>query len=72
MNTNAILAQNAGGVIAISGVADGVDVMIYNISGQLTAQGKASGNRVEIGTNLSSGDICIIKIDNRSLKYILR
>lgn len=72
VNTNAILVQNAGGVIAISGVADGVDVMIYNISGQLTAQGKASGNRFEIGTNLSSGDICIIKIDNRSLKYILR
>lgn len=72
VNTNAILVQNTGGAIAISGVADGDNVLIYNISGQLIAQGKVSGNHVEIGTKLSSGDICIIKIGDKSVKYILR
>ena len=72
VNTNAILIQNAGGVIAVSGVADGNDVEVYNLSGQFIAQGKASGNHVKIGTNLSSGDICIIKIGDKSVKYLLR
>ena len=72
VNTNAILVQNAGGVIAISGVADGENVLVYNISGQLIAQDNVSGNHVEIGTKLSSGDICIIKIADKSVKYILK
>ena len=72
VNTNAILVQNAGGVIAISGVADGENVLVYNISGQLIAQGNVSGNHVEIGTKLSSGDICIIKIADKSVKYLLK
>lgn len=72
VNTNAILVQNTGGTIAISGVADGDNVLIYTISGQLIAQGKAFGNHVEIGTNLSSGDICIIKIADKSVKYLLK
>lgn len=72
VNISAILVLNTGGAIAISGVADGNDVTIYNISGQMIAKGKASGNHVEIGTNLSSGDICIIKIGDRSVKYLLK
>ena len=72
VNTNAILVQNNGGTISISGVADESEVKIYNISGQFIGQGKATGNRVEIGTNLASGDICIIKIGEKSVKYILR
>lgn len=72
VNTKAILIQNAGGEIAVSGVADGDDVLIYNLSGQFIAQGKALGNHVEIGTNLSSGDVCIIKIGDKSVKYLLR
>ena len=72
VNTNAILVQNTGGAIAISGVADGDNILIYNISGQLIAQGRASGNHVEIGTSLSSGDICVIKIADKSVKYILK
>ena len=72
VNTNAILVQNNGGAIAISGLTDGENVLIYNISGQLIAQGKASGSHVEIGTNLSSGDICIIKITDKSVKYLLK
>ena len=72
VNTNAILVQNAGGVIAISGVADGENVLVYNISGQLIAQGNVSGNHVEIGTKLSSGDICIIKIADKTVKYLLK
>ena len=72
VNTNAILVQNTGGAIAISGVTDGANVMIYNISGQLIAQGRASGSHVEIGTNLYIGDICIIKIADKSMKYLLK
>lgn len=72
VNTNAILVQNTGGAIVISGVADGENVLIYNISGQLIAHGKASGKYVEISTNLSIGDICIIKIGDKSVKYLLK
>ena len=72
VNTNAILVQNTGGEITISGVADDDNVFIYNISGQLIAQGRVSGNHVEIGTSLSCGDICIIKIGGKSVKYLLK
>ena len=72
VNTNAILVQNTSGAIAIYGVADGDNVLIYNISGQMIAQGKASGKYVEISTNLSIGDICIIKIGDKSVKYLLK
>jgi hypothetical protein len=72
VNTNVILVQNTSGAIAISGVADGDNVLIYTISGQLIAQGKAFGNHVEIGTNLSSGDICIIEIADKSVKYLMK
>ena len=72
INTNAVLVQNTGGVIAISGVADDSEVVIYNLSGLKIAQGLASGNRVEISTNLSSGDIYIIKIADKSVKYLMK
>ena len=72
VNTNAVLVQNTGGAIILSGVADDSDVVIYGLSGQMIAHGKTSGNHVEIGTNLSSGDICIIKMGDKSVKYMLR
>ena len=72
VNTNTILVQNNGGVIAISGVADGNDVTIYNISGQMIAKGKASGNHIEISTSLTRRDICIIKMGDKSVKYLLK
>ena len=72
VNTNAILVQNNGGMITVSGVRDGANVVIYNISGQIIGQSKGTGNRVVIDTNLSSGDICIIKVGDKSVKYILR
>lgn len=37
VNANAIHVQNHGGAIAVTGVADGDNVLIYNISGQLIA-----------------------------------
>lgn len=67
-----ILVRNNGGMVFISGIGDGADVIIYNISGQLIGQGKASSNRVEIETTLSVGNICIIKIGGRLVKYILK
>ena len=72
VNTNAVLVHNAGGLISISGVANDSNVMRFDISGQLIGQGRTSGNIAEIDTNLSSGDICIIKIGDRSVKYMLR
>lgn len=72
VNTNVVLVQNTGGVIIVSGVANDSEVMLYNIAGQFVAKGKAFGNNVEISTSLASGDICIIKIGDRSVKYILR
>ena len=72
VNTNSILVRNSAGSIFIAGVGDGEDVLIYNVSGHLIAKGKTSGNQVEISTNLTSGDICIIKIGDKSVKYILR
>lgn len=72
VNTNAILVQNNSSIIIVTGVGDGTDVMIYNISGQLIGQGKATGNRVKIGTVLSEGDVCIVKIGEKSVKYLLR
>ncbi len=72
VNTNAVLVQNTGGFITISGLTNDSNVMIYNISGQLIGQGRAKGNRAEISTTLSSDEICIIKIGDRSVKYILK
>ena len=72
VNTNSILVRNSAGSIFIAGVGDSEDVLIYNVSGHLIAKGKTSGNQVEISTNLTSGDICIIKIGDKSVKYILR
>ena len=67
----AVLVQNTGGQIVLSGVKIGTDIVLYDTSGRLIGQTKASNPRVKISTSLNSGDICIIKIGQKSVKYVM-
>ena len=67
----AVLVQNIGGKIVMSGVKIGTDIVLYDTNGRLIGQTKATSSRVEISTPLISGDICIIKIGQKSVKYVI-
>ena len=68
---NAVLVQNTGGKIVMSGVKIGTDIVLYDINGRLIGQTKAISSLVEISTSLNSGEICIIKIGHKSVKYVM-
>ena len=63
-----VLVQGNGGVLSVSGVAKGTDVVVYTISGTEVARATATDGTTTINTGLQSGTIVIVKFGNKSVK----
>ena len=63
-----VLIQGNGGVLSVSGVAKGTDVVVYTISGTEVARATATEGTTTINTGLQSGTIVIVKFGNKSVK----
>ena len=63
-----VFVQGNGGVLSVSGVAKGTDVVVYTISGTEVARATASEGTATISTGLQSGTIVVVKFGNKSVK----
>ena len=63
-----VLVQGNGGVLSVSGVAKGTDVVVYTISGTEVARSTATNGTATISTDLQSGTIVVVKFGNKSVK----
>ena len=63
-----VLVQGNGGVLSLSGVAKGTDVVVYTISGTEVARATATDGTATISTGLQSGTIVVVKFGNKSVK----
>lgn len=72
VKANAVLIQNNGGVITVTGVDDGTSVSAYSVSGQLIGNSKVSNNSATINTSLKRGETAILKIGRQGVKLLIR
>ena len=63
-----VLIQGNGGVLSVSGVAKGTDVVVYTISGTEVARSTATNGTATISTGLQSGTIVVVMFGNKSVK----
>ena len=63
-----VLVQGNGGVLRVSGVAKGTDVVVYTISGTEVARATATDSTATISIGLQSGTIVVVKFGNKSVK----
>ena len=63
-----VLVQGNGGVLSVSGVAKGTEVVVYTISGTEAARVTATEGTTTISTGLQSGTIVVVKFGNKSVK----
>ena len=63
-----VLIQGNGGVLSVSGVAKGTDVVVYTISSTEVARATATDGTATISTGLQSGTIVVVKFGNKSVK----
>ena len=63
-----VLVQGNGGVLSVSGVAKGTDVVVYTISGTEVARSTATNGTATISTGLQSGTIVVVMFGNKSVK----
>ena len=72
VRANPVLIQSNGGVLNISGVNDGTDIVVYSVSGQMVGTSKAKGNQTSVFTNTQKGEIVIVKIGDKSVKVVMQ
>ena len=67
-----IQIRSGKGIIEITGISDGADISVYALSGQFISSAKAVGRRASLVTNLTKGNIAIVKIGTKSVKVIMQ
>ena len=70
-NHRGLLIMTNGGLITVSGLAEGETVMLYNAQGMMLASGKAAAGSVSLDTNGTKGMV-ILKAGNESLKVNMK
>lgn len=72
IRANPVMIQSNEGVLNISGIDDGTDVVVYSVSGQMIGTSKAKGHQVSVFTNIKKGEIAIVKIGDKSVKVVMQ
>ncbi len=72
VRVNPVLIQSDNSVVNISGVDEGMNVVVYSANGQTIGSTKACGNNVSVNTNLKKGEIAIVKIGEKSVIVVMQ
>jgi hypothetical protein len=72
VRANPVLIQSNGGVMNISGINDGTEIVVYSVSGQMVGTSKAVNNQASVFTNIKKGEIAIVKIGDKSIKVVMQ
>lgn len=72
VRANPVLIQSNGNELNISGVEAGTPISVFDVSGKQVGSATATSTSTYINTNLTKGQICIVKIGEKSVKIIMR
>ncbi|MBR4924597.1 MAG: hypothetical protein IKZ61_02485 [Prevotella sp.] len=64
--------QAHGGIISVSGLADGQQIAIYQVDGKQVATARAYNGSANVTTNISKGNTVIVKIGDKAVKVMMR
>ena len=67
-----VLIQSKDGQMTVQGVADKAKVEVYTLTGVEAGNGIAANGSVTINTNMSNGEIAIVKIGDKSVKVLVK
>ena len=67
-----VLIQCQGGVITVSGLADGTEVAVYTANATAVATATATDGTATLTTNLTAGTIAIVKTGDYSIKVAIK
>ena len=67
-----VLIQCLGGAITLTGIAEGLEVVAYNTSGQVLATAIATDGTATLTTGLEVGSTAMVKIGKNSIKIVIR
>ena len=67
-----VLISTQGGVITVSGLAEGTDVAVVTTNGISTATATATDGTATLATGLEAGSIAIVKIGDYSIKVAIK
>ena len=67
-----VLIRCQGGVITISGLAEGTEVAVFTTSSNQVASATATGDTLTLATDLEAGTIVIVKMGESSVKLMIK
>lgn len=72
VRANAVLIQSNDGILSISGVNEGTPIIIYSTAGLMVSSTKATAGMTNIGTPFRNGEIGIVKIGEKAVKFLMK
>ena len=69
---NALLIQSNGGTINVQGADDGTSVSVYTLDGKQVGRSVSRNGSAFINTNIQPGNTAIVKIGNKSVKFVVK
>lgn len=67
-----LMIQTDSGIIRIQGIDNGIETQVYDNNGTMKGSAISIGNQVIINTNLTSGNIALIKIKEKCIKIVIK
>lgn len=72
IRANPVLIQSDGNVLSIRGVDAGTPISLFDVSGKQVGSATATSESTSINTNLTKGQIGIVKIGEKTIKIVVR
>lgn len=72
VRARAVMIQNSGNVLSVSGVDEGTEINVYDTAGKKVGSSVANSDITNITTSLDSGSIGIIKIGKKAVKVLIK
>ena len=72
VRANPVLIQSYGSTLTVSGAEVGTTISVYDTSGRMVGSTLASASTTTIDTSLRCGDICIVKIGEKAVKFVTK
>ena len=70
VSSNAVMIQSSNGVVTVSGVNSSTNIAVYAVDGRMEGAAKAGDSQTSLVTNLRKGEVAIVKIGEKAVKYV--
>ena len=72
INALPVLIQTQGGTISVKGIDNGMEVSAYSVDGKKEGFAISEAGQAVINTNLTSGNIAVVKIGEKAIKVQIK